>query len=156
MQSAVATSVLALPLDGEPRLFQFDHQCAPEEASEDLPFIAIGSGEAIADPFLAFLRRIFWPTTLPSLVDGVFAAFWTLQHAIDVNPGGVAEPKQIITIAKDAAGKVSARELPDDELEDHVEAVRAAEKRLSEFKRELVQNDEPTEEGDGSMPPPPK
>ncbi|HYK53719.1 MAG TPA: hypothetical protein VEV38_09345, partial [Candidatus Eremiobacteraceae bacterium] len=34
LQSAVATSVLALPLDGEPRLFQFDHQCAPEEASE--------------------------------------------------------------------------------------------------------------------------
>lgn len=153
-QSVIAATVIAFPLGKDLHLVQFDHQCAPEEATDDLPFVAIGSGEAIADPFLAFLRRIFWPNSLPTLVDGVFAVYWTLQHAIEVNPGGVAEPKQIITLAE-ANGGFQARELAEADIEDHAEAVAAAEKRLREFKEGLAVGGISESAAEGSMPPPP-
>src|SRR2546421_3146108 len=44
LQSALAQTVVCLPLSGGPCLFQFDQQGAPEEATETLPFVAIGSG----------------------------------------------------------------------------------------------------------------
>src|SRR5262249_33715198 len=98
VQRVAATTLVGMPVAGKACLFQFDEQGLPEEATEDLPFIAIGSGQHIADPFLAFLRRVFWPNELPTLADGVLAAIWTVRHAIDTNPGGVGEPIQIITI----------------------------------------------------------
>lgn len=51
-------AVLALPLMREPCLFQFDQQGAPEEAEDDLPFVSIASGQAIAEPFFTFIRRV--------------------------------------------------------------------------------------------------
>ena len=62
LQSAVCSTVIAVTLARSDCLFQFDHQAAPEAATEELPFLAIGSGQNIADPFLAFLRSIFWPS----------------------------------------------------------------------------------------------
>jgi len=61
IQRALTTTLVALPLGHSTCLFQFDEQGAPEEATQELPFVSIGSGQPIADPFLAFLRRIFWP-----------------------------------------------------------------------------------------------
>src|SRR5215217_2360368 len=88
--SALSSSVVALPLDKKFALIQFDQQGAPEEATEHLPFVSIGSGQPTADPFLAFIRRIFWPDALPSLETGIFSTVWALDHAIETNPGGVA------------------------------------------------------------------
>src|ERR1043165_9396221 len=66
--SALSHTIVALPLDRQLSLIYFDQQGAPEEATNDLPFISIGSGRLTADPFLAFIRKIFWPIgALPSL-----------------------------------------------------------------------------------------
>ncbi len=61
MVDALATTLIAIPVPnvGAPSLSHFDPQAFPEEASDDLPFFAVGSGQLIADPFLAFMRRLF-------------------------------------------------------------------------------------------------
>ncbi len=131
-QSAIASTVVGLPLQESSCLIQFDHQGAPEEASATLPFVAIGSGQPIADPFLAFLRRLFWPDRLPTLNDGIFSTLWTLQHAIQTNPGGVSGPKQIMILEK-KNNAWKARELQEVELYEHEEAIQAHEKQLIDF-----------------------
>lgn len=99
--SAICFTMIGLPISRKPVLLQFDHQCAPEEATRELPFIALGSGQAIADPFLAFLREIFWKDKEPSIGDGVFAATWTLLHSIRTAPGGIAEPRLSVAAAEE-------------------------------------------------------
>ncbi len=127
-QSALAHTVVALPLRKKPCLIQFDHQGCPELASEDLPFISIGSGQQIADPFLALLRRLLWPDRQPTLAEGTFAVTWTLHHAIETNAGGVADPKQVVWLKESAA-----KELAEDELEEHLQLVQEVEGRLTTF-----------------------
>jgi len=54
-----------------------------------MPFITMGSGKASADPFLGFLRKVFWPVAPPTIQEGALAAYWTIQHAIDMKVSGV-------------------------------------------------------------------
>ncbi len=131
-QSAISHSVVALPIGRAPCLFQFDQQGSPEEATEHLPFVSVGSGQRIADPFLAFIRRVFWGDSLPNINAGIFSALWTLHHAIETNPGGISEPKQIIVMEREG-DNWRARELPNEELEEHSEAIGRVEQYLGEF-----------------------
>lgn len=147
LQSALSSSLVALPLDKKFALIQFDQQAAPEEATESLPFVCIGSGQPIADPFLAFIRKIFWPEGMPSLEQGIFSAVWTLDHAIETNPGGVADPTQIMVLEQDGKD-FKARELEKSELQEHREAINSAELALQKFRTLNVG-------GDSSPPPEP-
>jgi len=122
-----------MPLDRKFALFQFDQQGAPEEATEDLPFVSIGSGQSTADPFLAFIRKVFWPNSLPTLEMGIFSTLWTLRHAIETNPGGVADPKQIMVLERQGKD-FNAHELASEDLEEHDEAITAAESVLGDFR----------------------
>src|SRR5208282_5567849 len=88
LQSALCKSLVAIPVKNQPRLFQFDYSGVPEEASTELPCVALGSGQTIADPFLAFLKRVLWKEREPTVAEGRFAAAWTLTHVIRTNPGG--------------------------------------------------------------------
>jgi 20S proteasome alpha/beta subunit len=143
LQSALAQTVICLPLNGVPCLIQFDQQGAPEEATETLPFVAIGSGQSIADPFLAFLRRLFWRNCLPTLNDGIFSTLWTLHHAIETHPSGVSDPKQIIILEKTQNHSPrnptnqmwKPRELPKEEFDEHMDAIQAHEKHLIDYHR---------------------
>lgn len=140
---AITTSVVAMTISDKAELFQFDHQGAPEKATQGLPFISVGSGQPIADPFLCFLRKIFWSDAEPNLNDGIFATYWTLMHAIEVNPGGVAGPIHIATLSKERTGRGSntdwiARELTPEELQEHDEAMKAAQNKLAHFRDEIT------------------
>lgn len=141
LDSVLSASLVAIPLNTEAHLFQFDQQGAPEETLATLPYTSIGSGQTIADPFLGFIRRIFWQTSCPNLNDGIFAAVWTLQHAISVNPGGVSYPIQVATLKHDGKNWI-AREYSDLELQEHNEAVTAAENKLLHFKETIVKASE--------------
>ena len=136
--SAVCSTIVALPVLGQPELLQFNHQGSPEIATEELPFVAIGSGQPIADPFLAFIRRVVWCMRPPTIQDGILAAVWTLRHAIETNPGGIAEPMSIVVLKreKDQKGKddFTAREFVPDELDEHREAVEDAESQLAQWR----------------------
>lgn len=85
------------------------------------------------------MRRVFWKNSLPGVADATFAATWTLQHAIDLNPGGINGPVQLAVIRKDAQkGKYVARLLEDPELQEHINNVVAAEAHLSNYKDILL------------------
>jgi hypothetical protein len=127
--SCLSSSIIAMPISGQLCLMQFNHQASPELASKDLPFVAIGSGQFCADPFLAFIRRLFWPDRLPHLSEGKFAAYWTLDHAIKTSPGGITEPKQI-AVLETVEGKPACRELTKEEIDPIELAVTEAESRL--------------------------
>ncbi len=131
---ALSSTLLATPVPSfpTPSLFVFDQQASPEEATEDLPFFAIGSGQLIADPFLAFMRRLYWPDRLPTVAEGTLAVYWTLHHAIATHPGGVADPKQVVVIEKQK-GQWRPRELTQGEAEEHLEHVSMLEKCLTDF-----------------------
>jgi 20S proteasome alpha/beta subunit len=135
--SAMFKTVVALPVKQRWELIQFDEKGAAERATDQLPFVTIGGGQSIADPFLAFLRRIFWPDKPPNLSDGVFAVLWTLRHAIDTNPGGVADPIQIMTLLPQG-GDLVASELSEPQLEEHKQYVDLAEARLRDFRKDLT------------------
>lgn len=85
-------SLIALVIQHRPTLSTFEYSSAPEEVTEELPFTALGSGQNIADPFLAFLKRILWSDHPPSLGERRFAAAWTIHHVEKVVPGFVADP----------------------------------------------------------------
>lgn len=121
MQCVHSTAV-AFEIADEPHLITFSHQCAAEEVTKDLPFTAIGSGQPQADPFLAFIRRIFWPSGLPTLTDGQIACIWTLKEVITHSPGGVGGDIQLVILSKDK-NKWKASELPRIEIENHLQAL---------------------------------
>lgn len=132
LDNALHQTLVALRTGADDRLFQFTETCAPEEATDALPYVSIGSGQQNADPFLAFLRRVFWPGSVPSLHGGIFATLWTLTETIESCPGRVSGP---ITIAvlKDGA----ARFLEAVETEEHKEAVGEAQEALRGFRHDL-------------------
>jgi 20S proteasome alpha/beta subunit len=129
-ETALCATMMTIPVKKEPCLFHFNHQCSVECVTNTLPFVALGSGQTIADPFLAFIRRIFWPDCLPPLADGIFAALWTLKHAIDTAPGGISGPMQVAILEKNS----KAYELPKEDEQEHLEAIENAEKHLAAFR----------------------
>jgi len=141
IDSIITQTLIALPISKSPCLFEFNQQGSPEEKNEKLPTVAIGSGQPIVDPFLAFIRQIFWPKRLPSLAEGVFAIFWALDYGIRSAPGGIADPKQIVVL-ENVGGKWQTRQLADNELFEHRDAVNAAEKHLGEFRSQFKEKSE--------------
>jgi 20S proteasome alpha/beta subunit len=129
LQTALCKSLLAIPLGGSASLVQFDYNGAPEAATKELPFVALGSGQPIADPFLAFLKRVLWKDREPTVAEGRFAAAWTIEHAIKTNPGGVAGPLQMATLTV-AAGRPKIDVIAD--IAEHQQAVNEAERVLAE------------------------
>jgi hypothetical protein len=108
--------------------------------------------QQIADPFLAFLRRVLWKDKSPSLGEGILATLWTLLHAIDTNPGGVADPIQLIILRREAK-QYEARELSDSELGEHKQAVKELEVHLA---RQWERFKEPPAEGEAVTVPMPE
>ncbi len=100
--SAICNTLIAAPIENTPTLLTYDHQCASEEATNQLPFVSIGSGSTYADPFLAFLRKNLWSNKEPKNVgQAVLAAIWTLDYVIEFDPtGSVGGNVQVATLTK--------------------------------------------------------
>ena len=144
---ASTKSLVALPvggLTGRPELIQCGHDGQAEVATDDLPYVAIGSGQLIADPHLALLRRVFWPDKLPNVADGIFAVMWTLLHAIQVNPGGVAEPIQLAVLERSKGKELRAKKFSRQTVAEHRQHVKDVEEHLRSF----------SDSHDKSVPPP--
>ena len=134
---AATSSLIAMWVQGQPELIQCNQVGQAEAATDDLPYVSIGSGQTLADPFLAFLRRVFWTNTSPRLAQGIFAVVWTLTHAVKVTTGGASEPIQLMTLTSEnnkPAGKV----IPDHELQEHRQSVDGAELYLAAFARKEI------------------
>jgi 20S proteasome alpha/beta subunit len=103
-------------------------------------FVSMGSGHIIVDPFLGFIRRVFWPADkYPTCQEGIFATVWAVQQAIDLNTGGIKGPIKVATLTLNTKGEPEARFLDDTDLEEHKAYVKGAESHLrtyTDFKRE--------------------
>ena len=143
--TAICKNLVAVVVRKQAHLFQFDHAGAPEMATTELPFITLGSGQPIADPFIAFLRRVLWAGREPTVADGRLAAAWTVYHVCKTNPGGVGPPMQMATLRAGDDGKPLLEFSGDEE---HLEAVTDAEKALREHVAGKT-------EQDGAVPPRP-
>jgi hypothetical protein len=121
--SSICKSLVAMPVKQRFELFNFDVNGAPEHATQKLPFVALGSGQPIADPFLALLGRLLWPDRSPTLAEGRLAAVWTIDHVRRTTPGGVGGQIQLATLVN-ATG--TAQLVDESEVQEHLQAVTSA------------------------------
>jgi hypothetical protein len=130
-------ALVAFPCKNEPHLCEFalmDFQ--PELKDKHLWYTSMGSSQGITDPFLGFIRRVFWQSGPPSVGDGIFATFWTLRHVIELNTGGVQGPIRIAVLERSPEdGKFRARLFEQEELAEHEQNIRLAESALRDFRK---------------------
>ena len=84
----------------------------------------MGSAQGITDLFLGLMRKVFWSKRAPRVQDAIFAVIWALDHAIDLNVGGVNGPARIAMLERGAKGQLNARLLASSELEEHRQAIK--------------------------------
>ena len=119
---------MAAPLDGAAQLIEFgtvDFQ--PEIKKDRLHFVTMGSGQLLADPFLAFISRVLWEGKPPDVQMGALGIYWVLSHTIHYAPGGVGEPIKIAVLKKEK-GDWIARSWEGDELQEPEQHVAEIEK----------------------------
>lgn len=142
-------SLMAFAANGRFNLCEFavdDFQ--PELKTNNIWYVAMGSGQNIGDPFLGLIRRIFWKDAPPKISGGIFAVLWALEHIIDLNPGGIKGPPQMAILESSKSG-FRARMLEDSELAEHRDNVRGAEEHLEKYK-EILEG-----KSDNKIPEPP-
>ncbi len=113
----------------------------PEFKTKDAWFVSMGSGQVLVDPFLALLRSAFFQNQQPTVAEGKLAAMWALQHAIEINPGGIQSPARIaVLIANSTKGFIEASIIADEELEEHKQGVEGIRKHLAGYRDLLSGN----------------
>jgi 20S proteasome alpha/beta subunit len=127
-------ALVAYSADNDIHLCEFaSADMQPELKTTGIWYASMGSGQLIADPFLGLMRNVFWGDGMPSLQEGIFIATWTIEHAINLNAGGVNGPIQLSVLTKD--GK--ARLLDEGELAEHKENVSGVVAHLRAYKEKF-------------------
>jgi len=127
-------AMLAFPHQADPFICTFDPEhFQPELIEERLWYDSMGSAKPITDPFLALMRKAFWTSGPPLVHDAIFAVTWALEHAIEVNPGGVNDPIRI-AVLKGQGTRLRARILADHELLEHKQSVTTVYDELRRFR----------------------
>ena len=138
-------ALVGFHMGNQPRLCEFavlDFQ--PEFKDESIWYVSMGSGQPITDPFLALMRSIFWDDGLPTIQDATFAVTWALEHAIEVNPGGINGPIRVAILerSKDGDDSFVARILEDGDLQEHKEHIGTVKSLLRDYAADLQQSQE--------------
>ncbi|MDE0282902.1 MAG: hypothetical protein OXN16_17775 [Gammaproteobacteria bacterium] len=139
-------ALVAFPTSGKAHLCEFAvGNFQPEQKTdESLWYASMGSGQPITDPFLGFMRRVFWKDDLPASQDGIFAVTWALQHAIEINPGGINGPMQIAVLGPGKNGQLFAKVLEESELAEHKDNVEGAISHLRKYRQQLSDDKPPS------------
>ncbi len=126
-------ALLGAPMEGHAELVEFD-TCGfqPEFKTPQRAFVAMGAGQTLADPFLAFVSRVLWRDREPTVATGIVGVCWALQHALQLAPGGVGEPMRIAVLRK-AADDWKARILSEAELQQQRQHIWEIESRISAY-----------------------
>jgi len=128
-------ALLAFPCKKKHYLCEFDlPNFQPELKTSQLWYCSMGSTQPITDPFLGLMRGIFWQDGPPGIHDGIFAVVWALEHAVEVNPGGVNGPIRIAILEQINGGDLKARLLSEEELAQHRQNVEGAREHLREYR----------------------
>ena len=105
----------------------------PEMIDDSHPFQSLGSGYHITNPFLSFIKTVYWRGKIPNVQLGIFSAIMALDLAIEINAGGINAPIHITVIQKTAEG-YTCRKLEADEIAPHQDYTKAAIKKFSEYR----------------------
>lgn len=116
---------------GQACLLEFEvGSLQPELKTADIWYVSMGSGQLIADPFLGLMRRAFCVAGPPTLAMGRFITAWTLNHTIELNPGGIGGPMQIAVLSREAKGQPTAKL---DDVDEHLAAIEGVYEHLAEY-----------------------
>jgi hypothetical protein len=132
-------ALMAAPLDGVPQLIEFgtvDFQ--PEIKKDQVHFVSMGSGQILADPFLAFVSRVLWGGKPPDVQIGAFGIYWVLSHTILYAPGGVGKPIKIAVLKK-VKGDWVARSVEGDELQEPEQHVAEIERLIAGYPNATIE-----------------
>jgi 20S proteasome alpha/beta subunit len=129
MSDAICGGLLAAGFKDGLKLVEISPQVQVEYMTNDLPFISMGSGKPSADPFLGFLRKVYWSMKLPTIQEGALAAYWTIYHAIDMKVPGVGFSVDVFVV-ETKAKTFTARQLDEAEIAEHADFMKAAEDAL--------------------------
>jgi hypothetical protein len=115
-------------------------------------FASMGSGQMLADPFLAFVCRVLWKNQMPTVDNGKCGVYWVLAHTIKLAPGRVGLPICLATLRKiDAAWVAKEEDTQEsaqyvDALEEHIGGFEQP--PIEEAKAEPVPKPEPDDNDD--------
>jgi len=84
----------------DPFLAEYSSIDFQPEIKHDLFYVSMGSGQLLADPFLAFVNRVLWKNTIPTVDVATFGVYWVLDHTIKLAPGKVGPPIRLATLRK--------------------------------------------------------
>ena len=145
VQDPVITSIVAFVANDQPTLIHYTLAGHPEEYTEGLHFVTIGSGQEDADPFLAFVKRVAWNDKQPKTVkQGIVGVLWALRYVSDSSSSiGVGGPFSIGVLEKEQ-GEWKASVLEEGRLGLYKGAIKSAERSLYEELNNLeVEADSP-------------
>src|ERR1700732_1580079 len=135
---AICHSLLAAPFKDGLKLVEITPQVGVECMSAQVPFISMGSGKNSADPFLGFLRKVYWPAGLPTVPEGALAAYWTIKHSIDMKVLGVGFDVDVFVVESDGNKSFAARQLDDAEVAEHNDFITASEDALRTLRSQMA------------------
>ena len=141
-------AMLGVPIGNSPELVEFglpDFQ--PERKTGNMHFVSMGSGQVLADPFLAFVSRVLWQGKQPDVKTATFGVYWALDHAIKFAPGGIGAPIRIAVLRR-VSNEWSARLLEEAELEEQAQHISEIESRISGYPAQII--------AQGEVSPPPQ
>lgn len=132
-------AMIAVPFDRTHHLVEFSvTDLQPEIKEGKLHYATMGSGEMLADPFLAFVSRVIWRSAQPKVQDAIFGVLWTLQHTIKFAPGGVGDPPNLAVLSRSKGQSYSARLLSEEELGEHSQYIEQVEERIGNIPTEML------------------
>ena len=135
VQAPMIESIVAFVAKDKHALIHYSREGNPTELTKGIPFIAIGSGQPWADPFVAFVKRVAWNDRQPRTVkQGIVGVLWALQHVIRVNPGRGVGGEISIGVLEKTQGewKASVRKEDDARLGLYKGNIESAERSLYE------------------------
>lgn len=148
MSDAVCCGLLATKFKDGLRVIEISPQGGLEALTNDIPFVCLGSGKSNADPFLRYIWSVLFDDGMPTIQQGVLAAYWTVKTAIALKSPGVGFSVDVFTLAPDGDAH-TATQYSDAALSEHDDFIAAAESALRQIK-------DATKGGDvGAAEPPP-
>jgi Proteasome subunit len=131
-------ALVGAPIEDSGQLIEFataDFQ--PELKNGKIHFVAMGSGQTLAEPFMSFVDRTFWRNKAPDVKTALFGVHWALSHTIRCAPGFVGDPICLAKLTKGNNGW-KAELVSDEVLQEQAEHMAAIEERIAGYRDEML------------------
>jgi hypothetical protein len=124
-------ALVAFVCGGKAQLTEFDPlqfhpelkgQINPDGRQKTRPYVTMGAGQIMADPFIAHVNYMLFGSGVPKLSEGRLLVAWTLRHVLAFNTGGVGGDMQIQALEK-INGKWAAHGVDVGEIQQQVDDI---------------------------------